>query len=171
MDNIWRKAAKNIRKHKETLSAIQTGPETKPAAIAATTTTPTHTNPAIFALTEENMNTVEKIDAQLARMERNWAKTRSGPFPERARNAIAKLRASLEEQDTETIPPSQPADLVVDVRHVTTTTITTLPAPTNTATPAIYETTTTIPAHNNTSVPATSETTATPERLDQALDV
>ena len=113
MDNIWRKAAKNIRKHEERLTAI-----------AATTTTHTYTNPATFALTEENMNTVEKIDTQLARMEQNWAETRSGPFPEGVRNAIAKLRASLEEQDTETIPPLQPADPAVAVRHVATTTIT-----------------------------------------------
>jgi hypothetical protein len=60
MDDIWRKAAKNLRKHKERLSAIRTGPETKPAAIAATTTTPTYTNPATSALKEENMNTVKK---------------------------------------------------------------------------------------------------------------
>ena len=104
MDNIWRKAAKNIREREERL-----------AAIAATTTTHTYINPATFALTEENMNTVEKIDAQLARMEQNWAKTRSSPFPERAQNAIAKLRASLEERDTEIIPLSHPADPAVDV--------------------------------------------------------
>ena len=71
MDDIWRKAAKNIRKREERL-----------AANAATATTPAHTNSAVFALTEENMNTVEKIDIQLARMELNWAQTRSGPFPE-----------------------------------------------------------------------------------------
>ena len=54
MDNIWGKAF--ICKHEEHL-----------AAIAATTTTPIYTNPTIFALTEENMNTAEKIDMQLAR--------------------------------------------------------------------------------------------------------
>ena len=65
MDNIWQKAVKNIHKHEERL-----------AAIAATTTTHTYTNPATFALTEENMNTVEKINTQLARMEQNWAAPR-----------------------------------------------------------------------------------------------
>ncbi|KIM71025.1 hypothetical protein PILCRDRAFT_830561 [Piloderma croceum F 1598] len=115
MDNIWGKAAKNIRKREERL-----------AAIAATTTTHTYTNPATFALTEENMNTVEKIDTQLARMEQNWAATRSGPFPEGARNAIAKLRASLEERDTaapaayETTTTPERLDRVADARHVTT---------------------------------------------------
>ena len=116
MDNIWRKAAKNIRKREEHL-----------AAIAATTTTTSRTatnkNPAaLLALTEEDLNTTEKIDTQLARMELNWAQTRSGPFPERVRSALAKLRASLEELDTETISPSRPADPAVDVRHVSTTT-------------------------------------------------
>jgi hypothetical protein len=76
MDDIWRKAVKNIHKRKERLSAIRTGPETKSAAIAATTTIPTYTNPATSsALTEEDMNTVEKINAQLACMEQNWAET------------------------------------------------------------------------------------------------
>ena len=42
----------------------------------------------------------------------------------------------------ETIPLSQPADLAVDVRQVTTTTTTTS-TPANTAAPGIYETTTT----------------------------
>ena len=52
MDNIWRKAAKNIRKREERL-----------AAIAATATAPTYTKPAIPTLTEDDMNTVEKVDA------------------------------------------------------------------------------------------------------------
>jgi hypothetical protein len=61
MDDIWWKAAKNIRKREECLSAIRTRPETKPAAIAATTTTPTYANPATSsALMEEDMNTVGK---------------------------------------------------------------------------------------------------------------
>ena len=60
MDNIWQKAVKNICKCKEHLAATQTGSETKPAAIAATTPTPTYTNPAISALTEKNLNTVKK---------------------------------------------------------------------------------------------------------------
>jgi hypothetical protein len=156
MDNIWRKAAKNICKREERL-----------AAVAATTITPIYTNPTIFALTEENMNTVEKIDAQLARMEQNWAQTRSGPFPERAQNAIARLRASLEEQDTETIPLSQPAP-AVDVRHVSTTT--SLPTPANTATPTTTTTTTNIPAPANTAIPAIHETTTTREQLDRVTD-
>ena len=91
MDDIWRKAVDKLRKREEHVSGIRTGPETKPAAVAATTATPTYTKPTTSALTEENMNTVEKIDTQLTRMELNWAQTRSGPFPERARNAIAKL--------------------------------------------------------------------------------
>ena len=61
------------------------------------TATPTHTDPALPpAPTEEDMNTVEKIDAKLICLERDWAETRSGPFPEGVRNAIADLRASLE---------------------------------------------------------------------------
>ena len=61
MDNIWQKAMKDIHKCKERLTTI-----------AATTTTPTFTNPTTFALMEEIMNTVEKIDAQLACMELSW---------------------------------------------------------------------------------------------------
>jgi hypothetical protein len=40
MDDIWWKAVKKLRKHEECISA---GPETKPAVIAAATTTPTVT--------------------------------------------------------------------------------------------------------------------------------
>ena len=58
---------------------------------------------------------VEKIDSQLTCMELNWAQTQSGPCPKCTQNAIVKLQASLEEQNMETTPPSQPADLVVDV--------------------------------------------------------
>jgi hypothetical protein len=43
----------------------------------------------------------------------------------------------------ETIPPSQPADLAVDVQYITTTTTTTS-TPANTAAPGIYETITTL---------------------------
>ena len=159
MDNIWRKATENIHKHKERL-----------AVNAATKTTPAHTNSAVFALTEENMNTVEKINIQLARMELNWAQTRSGPFPERARTAIAKLQASLEEQDTGVTPLLYPADPMADLSRVTTTT----PAPTNTATTTTTFTTTTtntnIPTPTNTA-PTTYKTKTTLERLDHIEDV
>ena len=64
---------------------------------------------------EEDMNTVQKIDAQLACMELNWAQTCSRLFPECPQNAIVKLQASLEEQDTKTIPPSQPANPAADI--------------------------------------------------------
>ena len=77
---------------------------------------PTATLPAP---TEEDMNTVRKIDAQLAYMEQNWAETQSGPFPEGIRNAIADLRASLEKRDTDAAPASEPPDLAGDVRNVT----------------------------------------------------
>jgi len=59
-----------------------------PAPIYTVTEPPTTTSPAI---TEDDMNTVEKIDTKLARMEQHWAKTRSGPFPEGVRNVIADL--------------------------------------------------------------------------------
>jgi hypothetical protein len=78
------------------------------------------------------MNTVEKIDAQFARMEQNWAQTRSGPFPERARIALAKLRASLEEVPTPTSAATPTA-----TSTTTTTTTPTAPVPTApVATPA-----------------------------------
>jgi hypothetical protein len=99
------------------------------------------------------MNTVEKVDAKLLRMEQYWAESRSGPFPEGIQNAMADLRALLEKQDTETTPASELSDLAVDVRHLTTTTTTTaIPGPANTAAPGIYETTT------------------TPEQLDRVAD-
>src|SRR5882762_5756392 len=67
----------------------------------------------------------------------------------------------------EMAPASEPLDLAVDVRHVTTA----ISAPADTAATTIYETTiTTTPAHNTTSVTAISETTATPDRLDHVPD-
>jgi hypothetical protein len=140
MDDIWQKAVKNIRKRKERL-----------AAITATTTAPTYTKPTTSTLMEDDMNTVEKVDMQLACMEQNLAKTRSSPFPERARNAIVKLRASLEELDTETISPSQPTDPAVDVHHISTTT--SLPTPANTATTTTTTTTTSTPAASVSTAP------------------
>ena len=157
MDDIWRKATKKIRE--QHVTATQTPVIVKPTATAPTAVpTCSNKNPATSStLTEEDMNTVEKIDAQLARMELNWAQTRSGPFPERARKAIAKLRASLE---TETAPASEPPNLAVDVRHVTTA----ISAPADTAAATIYQTTiTTTPAHNTTSITAISEITAMPD--------
>jgi hypothetical protein len=49
----------------------------------------------------------------------------------------------LEKRDTETTPTSEPPDLAADIQHVSTTTTTAISVLTNTATPAIYETTTT----------------------------
>ena len=116
MDNIWENAA---RKARACNKRVATSPIANSIGNTANTTTfPAATNKnlaALPALTEEDLNTVEKIDAQLAHMEQNWAQTQSGPFPERAQNAIVRLRASLEEQHTETIPPSQPTDPAVDV--------------------------------------------------------
>jgi hypothetical protein len=162
MDDIWKNAARKVRareKRAATHSATTTTTTaTTPAAAAAVTTFSTATVTAAentatsSAPTEEDMNTVEKVDAQLACMEQNWAETRSGPFPEGIRNAIADLRFSLEKQDTETATASEPSDLAVDVRHVTTTTMTAIPAPANTAIPAIYK------------------APKTPERLDCATD-
>ena len=83
MDDIWWKAAKKIRE--QHVTATQTPVIAKPTATAPTAVpTCSNTNPAASStLTEEDMNMVEKIDAQLTRMELNWAQTRSGPFPER----------------------------------------------------------------------------------------
>jgi hypothetical protein len=130
MDNIWKNAARKARaceKCVATHSAATTA--TTPAAAAAVTTFSTATVAATentatsLALTEEDMNTVEKLDEKLACIEQHWAETQSGPFPEGVRNAIADLRASLE-RDTETAPTSELSDLA-DVQHVTTTTTTT----------------------------------------------
>jgi hypothetical protein len=131
MDDIWKNAARKARARDKRAAR----PIANTAVNTSTTTTTTTTtslaaatdNPATSsALTEEDMNTVEKVDAKLARMEEYWAESRSEPFPEGVRNAIAALRASLEEQDTETTPTSELSDLAVDVRHVTTTTTTTM---------------------------------------------
>jgi hypothetical protein len=88
MDDIWRKAAKNLCK-RERLSAIQTRPETKPAIIAAPTTTPTYTHPIASA------NTVAQVDIRLLKMEQNWVQTHAGPFPEGIRNSMMNLWAAL----------------------------------------------------------------------------
>ena len=91
MDDIWKNAARKVcarEKCTATHSATTTTTATTPAAAAAVTTCSTATvtatkNTAMSsAPTEEDMNTVEKVDAQLARMEQNWAEMRSGSFPE-----------------------------------------------------------------------------------------
>jgi hypothetical protein len=83
MDDIWKNAARKARAHDKHAA---TNPIANNIGTTTTTTTPlaaTNKNPtALSALTEADMNTVEKIDAQLARMEQNWAETQSGPFPE-----------------------------------------------------------------------------------------
>ena len=51
------------------------------ADIAFTILTPTDTDPATSStLTDNDMDTVEKIDVKLTHMEQDWAKTQSGPF-------------------------------------------------------------------------------------------
>lgn len=129
MDNIWRNAARKARA-RDKRTATTTATATTPAAAAAVTTFSTATVAATEntatspELTEEDVNTVEKLDEKLARMEQHWAETQSGPFPEGVRNAIADLRVSLE-RDTETAPTSETAatperlDQALDVRHVT----------------------------------------------------
>ena len=107
----------------------------------------------------DDCDTVAKVEAKLLRMQEHWAESRTGPFPESVRNAIAHLRASFEKRDTETAPAPEPLDLAADVQHVSTTT--SLVTPANTAT----STTTT------TTIPAIHETTTIPERVDQAPDV
>ena len=81
MDDIWKNAVRKARAHEKrtaTRSAATTA--TIPAAAATVTTfsTATENTATSPALTEEDMNTVEK----LARMEQHWAETQSGPFPE-----------------------------------------------------------------------------------------
>jgi len=120
----------------EASQKIPTPTTTSTPTTTPTTTTPAHTKPAaLLALTEDDLNTVEKIDTQLARMELHWARTRSGPFPERARIALAKLRASLEEVPTLTsaATPTTPST-------TTTTTDSNTPASTETTTVAMAAT-------------------------------
>ena len=113
MDNIWKNAARKARACDKHAATSPIANSIGNSTTTATSPTVTNRNPTISStLTEEDLNTVEKIDAQLTHMEQNWAKTQSNPFPECAQNAIAKLRASLEEQDMEIIPPSHPADPV-----------------------------------------------------------
>ena len=130
--NIWsdlRQTAENYY-HKQLF-------RTAPIAVYAIVEPTTATSPTP---TEDDMNTVEKVDAELLRMEKNWAETRSGPFPEGIRNAMADLRAALEKPDSETEPASEQFESANDVRHVTAAAITTtITAPANAAT------TTTIP--------------------------
>ena len=121
MDDIWWKAAKNLCKCKECPSAIQTGPETKPAAVAATTTTPAY----------PILNTVAQCNTRLLQMEFEWKLNRSGPFPDGIQNTIVNLCAVLVIQEAEALQQTT----------YETTTVT-IPAPANAATP----TTTSTPA-------------------------
>jgi hypothetical protein len=70
-----------------------------------------------------SLNTVAQCDIRLLQMELDWKLTRSGPFPEGIRNAIANLRAVLVIREAKA---SQK-----------------IPASANTATPTIYTPTTT----------------------------
>jgi len=91
------------------------------AAAATTSLTAATDNPAVSsALTEEDMNTVEKVDAKLTHMEEYWAESQSEPFPEGIQIATMALRTSLEKRDVETTPTSELSDPVVNTRHVTT---------------------------------------------------
>jgi hypothetical protein len=49
----------------------------------------------------DNGDTVEQVDAKLLRMEQYWAESRSSPFPESIRSAIADLRLAVERKETE----------------------------------------------------------------------
>ena len=93
MDDIWQKAAKNLRKHE----VIRTGPETKPAVIAEAKTTPAYTNHIVSA------NTVEQVNTRLLEMEQHWLQTQSGPFPEKIRNAMMDFRAALVIREEEAV--------------------------------------------------------------------
>jgi hypothetical protein len=61
--------------------------------------TETVTPPAQSA--RDNGDTVEQVDAKLLRMEQHWAESRSSPFPESIRSAIADLRLAVERKETE----------------------------------------------------------------------
>ena len=64
-------------------------------------------------ITNDDCDTVTKVEAKLLCMQEYWAESRTGPFPESVRNAIADLCASFEKRDMETVP--EPLDLVADV--------------------------------------------------------
>ena len=95
MDDIWRKAAKKIRKQERCVTATPTPiivqPEVKPTLAAANTTipAPTYIHPIASS------NTVEQLDIRLLTMEQNWAQTRMGAFPKKLRNMVGHLRDAL----------------------------------------------------------------------------
>ena len=102
--------------------------------------------PAVLAtvpiwLSYDGCDTVTQVEAKLLQMEQYWAESRSEPFPESIRNAIASLRTSFGKRDVETAPASEQSDLTSDIRYASTTTA--ISAHANTATPAIYITTAT----------------------------
>jgi hypothetical protein len=84
-----------------------------------------------------SLNTVAQCDTRLLQMELDWKLNRSGPFPDRIRNAIANLRAALAIREAE-------------ASHKT-------PAPAYAATPATTSTTTTTTTDSN--AVASTETT------------
>jgi len=77
-----------------TTTAIPTPANTATPAIYETTTANNITPAPIPTSTcidtaAEDCETVEQIDAKLLRMQEQWAQSRSGPFPERIRDAIS----------------------------------------------------------------------------------
>jgi hypothetical protein len=74
MDDIWKNATRKARTATSPISnniGTTTTTTTTTTSLAVTNKNPTTSS----TLMEEDMNTVEKIDAQLARMEQNWAET------------------------------------------------------------------------------------------------
>ena len=114
------------------------------------------------------MDSIEKIDSELTRMEQDWAETRAGPFPEGVRNAFEELRAEQVKQDTEAAQSVEP--ISAQVRTEVKLTHTTMPAPAavQLKTDSIESN---VPVQTQSRVQPITTTTATPATFDSTAPV
>jgi len=102
LSNVCQEAGNHFHKQQLRTAPIAIYPIVEPTTTAnqsAPEYTETVTLPAQSA--RDNGDTVEQVDAKLLCMEQYWAKSRSSPFPESIRSAIADLRLAVEKRERE----------------------------------------------------------------------
>ena len=121
-------------------------------------------NPATSSASAyDDMDSIEKINAELARMERDWAETRARPFPEGIRNAFEELRVEQVKQDTEAAQSIKPISAQVQTEVKLTHTTMPTPATVQLETNSIESN---VPIQTQSRVQPITTTTTTPAAFD-----
>src|SRR6266436_4442511 len=96
MDNIWKNATKKLRARDLRNAAVKPTPAT-PALITGTTTL--HQKPATITTTpnwcDPETVTLEQIDENSCRLQRDWPKEDGIPFPAEILETLRALRAAV----------------------------------------------------------------------------